>query len=75
VGDLVSVTGSVSEYTIEGYDDRQKTDLKTTQITVRDDKGGDVEVIESVQEPIVINENNLPSEHIDSDNLEVFIQI
>lgn len=75
VGDLVSVTGSVSEYALEGYDDRQDTDLKTTQITVRDDRGGKVEVLESgvdLPEPIVIDENNLPTEHIDSDNLEVF---
>ncbi|WP_306010179.1 endonuclease [Bacillus sp. MMSF_3328] len=75
VGDLVSVTGQVSEYAIEGYSDRQTTDLKTTQITVRNDRGGNVTVLESgvsLPEPIVIDESNLPSGHIDSDNLEVF---
>ena len=46
VGDLVSVTGKVSEFAIDGYADRQETDLKTTQINVRDDQGGKVQVLE-----------------------------
>lgn len=75
VGDLVAATGEVSEYAIDGYSDRQNTDLKATQINVRDDKGGKVEVVQEnfgLPEPIIIDENNLPAEHIDSDELKVF---
>ncbi|MDF1510245.1 endonuclease [Robertmurraya sp. DFI.2.37] len=75
VGDLVSVTGTVSEYAIDGYNDRQETDLKMTQINVRDDRGGNVDVIEKnvpLPKPILIDESNLPTEHIDSDHLQVF---
>lgn len=75
VGDLVSVAGKVSEYAIDGYDDRQQTDMKVTQINVRDDQGGKVEVVQrNVELPkaIKIDEKNLPREHIDSDHLEVF---
>lgn len=67
VGDFVSVTGKVSEYAIDGFDDRQQTDLKTTQINVRDDQNGKVEVLErgvKLPEPIVIDENNLPTDYI-----------
>ncbi|MTD30797.1 endonuclease [Planomicrobium sp. YIM 101495] len=74
VGDLVSVTGQVSEYAIDGYSDRQETDLKTTQINVRDDRGGNVEIVErgvTLPEPFVLTESNMPTA-IDSDYLEVF---
>ncbi|MEK4711920.1 DUF6359 domain-containing protein [Sporosarcina sp. FSL K6-5500] len=75
VGDLVAVSGKVSEYAIDGYDDRQTTDMKTTQINVRDDQSGKVKVVKKNVElpaPIIIDKNNLPTEHIDSDNLAVF---
>ncbi|MEK4424065.1 endonuclease [Solibacillus sp. FSL K6-1523] len=75
VGDLVSVTGKVSEFAIDGYDDRQQTDMKVTQINVRDDQGGKVTVLKSnvtLPNPVIIDENNLPQQHIDSDYLTVF---
>ncbi|WP_100401548.1 endonuclease [Bacillus sp. FJAT-42315] len=75
VGDLVSVTGKVSEFAIDGFNDRQTTDMKTTQINVRDDQGGKVEVVKNnveLPEPIVIDETNLPTRHIDSDELAKF---
>lgn len=75
VGDLVSVDGKVSEYAIDGFADRQQTDMKVTQINVRDDQGGKVRVLENNVElpaPIVIDEENLPTEFIDSDNLAIF---
>ncbi|MET3575410.1 endonuclease [Bhargavaea ullalensis] len=75
IGDLVSVKGQVSEYAIDGYADRADTDLPVTQINVRDDRGGDVKILERGVElplPIVIDESNLPTEHVDSDNLTVF---
>ena len=75
VGDLVSVTGKVSEYAYDGYDDRQTTDLKTTQINVRDDQGGKVEVIKSgvaLPAPIIIDETKMSLKQIDSDKLSVF---
>ncbi|SDM35810.1 hypothetical protein SAMN05518871_10129 [Psychrobacillus sp. OK028] len=75
VGDLVSVTGKVSEFAYDGYDDRQTTDLKTTQINVRNDQGGKVEVIKrgvALPAPILIDETKMSLAKIDSDNLTVF---
>lgn len=75
VGDLVSVTGKVSEFAYDGYDDRQITDLKTTQINVRNDQGGKVEVIKSgvaLPTPILIDKTKMSLAKIDSDNLTVF---
>jgi len=75
VGDLVSVTGKVSEYAYDGYSDANTTDLKTTQINVRDDQGGNVKVIESgvtLPAPIIIDEKTMATTAIDSDNLSVF---
>ncbi|QUG40563.1 endonuclease [Psychrobacillus sp. INOP01] len=77
VGDLVSVTGKVSEYVYDGYagNERQLTDMKTTQINVRDDQGGNVKVIQSgmdLPKPIIIDEKNLPTQSIDSDQLAQF---
>ncbi|MFE8696425.1 endonuclease [Cytobacillus sp. FJAT-53684] len=75
VGDLVSVTGKVSEYAYDGYDDRNVTDLKTTQINVRNDQGGKVEKIKenvALPKPIILNEENVAFEAIDSDQLKVF---
>ncbi|MGG0669633.1 endonuclease [Lederbergia citrisecunda] len=75
VGDLVSVTGKVSEYAIDGYADRQETDLKTTQINVRDDQGGNVQILERdvpLPMPFTINEGNLPKEKIASHQFAEF---
>ena len=62
VGDLVSVTGKVSEYAIDGFADRQQTDMKVTQINVRDDQGGNVTVLEKdvkLPEPIILDEEKM----------------
>ncbi|MGM9945080.1 MAG: chitobiase/beta-hexosaminidase C-terminal domain-containing protein, partial [Lysinibacillus sp.] len=75
VGDLVAVTGKVSEYAYDGYDDRNQTDLKTTQINVRNDQGGNVSVLKSavpLPAPIIIDESKMNFAHIDSDYLKVF---
>ncbi|WP_336822414.1 lamin tail domain-containing protein [Sporosarcina sp. USHLN248] len=75
IGDLVSVTGQVSEYAIDGYDDRQQTDLKTTQINIRDDRGGKVEIVKRnvpLPKPFIINEENLPSQFIASHQFAEF---
>ncbi|WP_342506101.1 endonuclease [Sporosarcina sp. FSL K6-2383] len=75
IGDLVSVTGKVSEYAIDGFADRQQTDMKVTQINVRDDQGGKVTVLErgvALPEPILLDEKMIPTTHIDSDQLSVF---
>ncbi|MEK4228387.1 endonuclease [Solibacillus sp. FSL H8-0538] len=75
VGDLVAVTGKVSEFAYDGYDDRQQTDLKTTQINVRNDQGGKVTVVErgvALPAPIIIDESKMSLAKIDSDNLQVF---
>ncbi|MFJ5769595.1 chitobiase/beta-hexosaminidase C-terminal domain-containing protein [Psychrobacillus sp. NPDC093180] len=76
VGELVSVSGSVSEYNIDGYNDTKgETDLPVTQISARNDQGGKVSVVETnvtLPTPIVIDETNLPSEVIDNDGLTKF---
>ncbi|WP_052245808.1 endonuclease [Sporosarcina sp. ZBG7A] len=74
-GDLVSVTGQVSEYAIDGFSDRQETDLKTTQINVREDRGGVVKIVDrnvELPEPFIIDESNLPKEQILSEGLKEF---
>lgn len=75
VGDLVSVKGQVSEYAIDGFNDRQETDMKVTQINVRDDRGGNVTVLESgveLPKPVIIDEEKMSMTAIDSDQLKVF---
>ncbi|WP_085994248.1 chitobiase/beta-hexosaminidase C-terminal domain-containing protein [Oceanobacillus senegalensis] len=76
VGDLVSVTGEVDEYHIDGYyDTKQETDLPVTQINARDDRGGMVTVVEKdvrLPEPVEITSENLPREVIDNDGFTVF---
>ena len=75
VGDLVSVTGTVSEYAIDGYADRQETDLKTTQISVRDDRGGNVQILKRnvpLPTPFIINEENVPTDQIASHQFSEF---
>ncbi|MFJ7408919.1 MULTISPECIES: endonuclease [unclassified Lysinibacillus] len=75
VGDLVSVTGKVDEFAYDGYSDANQTDLKTTQINVRNDQGGKVEKIKSsvaLPKAIQIDELKMSFSKIDSDNLQVF---
>ena len=76
IGDLVSVSGTVDEFHIDGYNDtKQDTDLSVTQINARDDRGGIVETLKSnvaLPAPILIDEDNLPSEVIDNDSFEQF---
>ncbi|WP_223254382.1 5'-nucleotidase C-terminal domain-containing protein [Bacillus sp. HNG] len=76
VGNLVSVTGTVDEYHIDGYSNtKSDTDLPVTQINARDDRGGVVTLIEETVElpqPIEITSENLPNEVIDNDSFANF---
>lgn len=75
VGDLVAVSGTVDEYTIDGYSDRFETDLPVTEINARDDQGGVIEVLEKNVElptPFKITLENLPTEVIDNDSFGSF---
>ncbi|MFD1779585.1 5'-nucleotidase C-terminal domain-containing protein [Fredinandcohnia salidurans] len=76
VGNLVSVTGTVDEYHIDGYSNTKgDTDLSVTQINARDDKGGLVNVIENNVElptPVEITSENLPNQVIDNDSFGEF---
>lgn len=75
IGDLVKVTGKVSEYAYDGYNDRQTTDLKTTQINVRNDQGGQVEVLQSgvaLPKAISLDETNMTFTTIDNDQFTKF---
>ncbi|XJV86353.1 endonuclease/exonuclease/phosphatase family protein [Staphylococcus equorum] len=72
-GDLVNVTGTVDEYYIDGYGDKQETDLPVTQINARDDKGGNVSIEESNQklpEPYEIEK--VPNKISANDNFQTF---
>lgn len=72
-GDLVNVTGTVDEYYIDGYGNKQETDLPVTQINARDDKGGNVSIEESNQklpEPYEIEK--VPSKISANDNFQTF---
>lgn len=75
VGDLVSVTGKVDEYYIEGYSDKRTMDLPVTQINARDDQGGQVAIkAENVTLPKAaqITKQNLPKSVIDNDQFTKF---
>jgi len=75
VGDMVEVTGTVDEFYIDGFGDRQETDLPVTQINARNDQGGEIEMVEEGVElpnPITINSDNLPREVIDNDSFTAF---
>lgn len=72
-GDLVHVTGTVDEYYIDGYGDKQETDLPVTQINARDDKGGKVSIEDSNQklpDPYVIDK--VPSKISANDQFQTF---
>src|SRR5699024_12695139 len=74
VGDLVEVSGKVSEYYIDGYDDKEKTDLSVTQINARDDQGGVIDVTDvdvELPEPVKITSESIPDE-ISSEDFDVF---
>lgn len=73
VGDYVGITGTVSEYAIDGYDDKEQSDLPITQINARNDKGGVIEVKErniELPAPIKITSSNIPKDII-GDNVFV----
>lgn len=75
VGDLVEVTGEVSEYYIDGYDDKEKTDLPVTQINARDDQGGLITVNESdvdLPEPIKITSSEIPETISNEDDFATY---
>ncbi|QKY70097.1 5'-nucleotidase C-terminal domain-containing protein [Lentibacillus sp. CBA3610] len=75
VGDLVSVTGEVDEYHIDGYDDRTETDLPVTEINARDDQGGAVDVTDSDVElpsPVELTSSDIPGEIVGKDGFDSF---
>ncbi|WP_146924985.1 DUF6359 domain-containing protein, partial [Alkalibacterium kapii] len=74
VGDLVQVTGTVSEYQIDGYGSKEEDDLPITQINARDDKGGIVNVVESnveLPKAIKLSSTDFPDK-IKEDTLDNF---
>ncbi|WP_146880627.1 5'-nucleotidase C-terminal domain-containing protein, partial [Alkalibacterium putridalgicola] len=75
IGDLVEVTGEVSEYYIDGYGDKDETDLPVTQINARDDQGGIVDITKSdVELPssVEVTSGDLPGEIKGGTTLDVF---
>lgn len=74
-GDLVSVTGEVDEYQIDGYDDRFETDLPVTEISARDDQGGAVEVKENgadLPSPVALSSSDIPEDIIGDEGFGSF---
>lgn len=72
VGDLVEVTGEVDEYYIDGYDDKEETDLSVTEINARDDQGGEISEKDSdvdLPDPVEITSSDIPDELIGGDGL------
>ncbi len=75
IGDLIEVTGKVSEYYIDGYDGKEKTDLSVTQINARDDQGGAIAVKDSNVElpaPIKITSSEIPDTISGENGFDVF---
>ncbi|UEX90564.1 endonuclease/exonuclease/phosphatase family protein [Staphylococcus ratti] len=68
VGDAIEVSGLVSEYAIEGYPEKQKTDQPITEIDARHAKQGKIDVIKSNQPlPKPIKINRIPSKIASTD--------
>lgn len=75
VGDLMAVTGTVEEYYIDGYETRDKTDLSVTEINARDDRGGDIKILDRDVElpaPIKITSSDIPSRIIGDKGFDDF---
>ncbi len=70
VGDIISVDGTVKEYVMPGYAERNETDLPVTEIAAT---SIDVLGTGELPAPIVLGEDvELPTEVIDNDGLSVF---
>ncbi|NJH86214.1 endonuclease/exonuclease/phosphatase family protein [Staphylococcus agnetis] len=68
VGDAVEVSGLVSEYPIEGYKEKQKTDQPLTEIDARYSKQGKIKVIRNNQPlPKPIKIKRVPSKIASTD--------
>ncbi|QTJ52413.1 hypothetical protein FE332_08340 [Dolosigranulum pigrum] len=70
LGDLVSVSGRVDEYHIDGYNDKSKTDLPVTQINTQN---GKIEVLQKnmpLPDPVRIEQ--VPDEFISPNGFEQF---
>ncbi|WP_208558913.1 chitobiase/beta-hexosaminidase C-terminal domain-containing protein [Marinilactibacillus kalidii] len=73
IGDLVAVTGQVSEYYIDGFDEKATTDLSVTQINARNDRGGSVTTLEQGMElPEALLVDSVPDEVISPEGFELF---
>ncbi|WP_251521840.1 endonuclease/exonuclease/phosphatase family protein [Staphylococcus sp. Marseille-Q6910] len=72
-GDLVNVKGTVDEYYIDGYADKQQTDLPVTQINARDDRGGNVSIEKRNQQlPQPVQIKNVPNKISANDQFQTF---
>ncbi|WP_370221689.1 DUF6359 domain-containing protein [Cytobacillus sp.] len=70
VGDVVSVSGQVKEWVLDGYAEKLETDLPVTEINA-----SAINKIASGQElpaPVTLNNENLPTEVIDDDSFGEF---
>lgn len=73
IGDLVSISGTVDEYYIDGYDDKAKTDLPVTQINARDDQNGHIDILKrdvELPEPIRLTSSDIPDEVFGKNSFE-----
>ncbi|GLB61868.1 DUF6359 domain-containing protein [Cytobacillus sp. NCCP-133] len=69
-GDVVSVTGQIKEWVLDGYAEKLETDLPVTEINA-----SAINKLTSGQElpaPVMLNQENLPAKVIDNDRFEEF---
>lgn len=65
VGDEVMISGTVQEYYIDGFDDKEETDLPVTQLNAREFASGEIRVLSrgnDLPAPILISHEDIPDE-------------
>lgn len=71
LGDLMKVSGQVKEFVLDGYSDKQNTDLTMTEINVSEMTT--VQRGQALPKPVILGVDRIPpTEKIDSDALAVF---
>ncbi|HIH1373223.1 TPA: endonuclease/exonuclease/phosphatase family protein [Staphylococcus pseudintermedius] len=73
VGDLIHVSGTVREYAIEGYAEKQQTDLPLTEIDARPDQAGQITVQKTHQPlPQPVKIKKIPQQIASPQHFSVF---
>lgn len=65
VGDEVMISGTIQEFYIDGFDDKEQTDLPVTQLNAREFASGEIRVLSrgnDLPAPILITHEDIPTE-------------